>query len=315
MTVSQSSASRRVIGSSAQIRPHWWLSSWPTVASPLPWAANSGQYRLTGLVVVEPAPLHAHGDGGGDDRLAGAEDDLERVAVVRRRAFGVEPSAPQVDDGAPTVVDGDGGAELAVRRRSWRAKADATPSQPAADLTGERHRRPRGLPISRRPSVAAERRLLRRHIGRTILNRTSSTWLVRISVRLRGESRRGAVMGCPEGSAACPVTGAMRASVPASRPAVVAAWSSKAVGPPRESGRLRGGDDRRDPVGVGHLLDARAARAQRHHDGPGGVERHRLRRRRHALHDGRDVRRRRVRRGHHRCGGVPRDGRGRPRCR
>ena len=47
VTVSQSSASSSVIPSTV-INPHWWLSSWATVATPLPSAANSGQYELTG---------------------------------------------------------------------------------------------------------------------------------------------------------------------------------------------------------------------------------------------------------------------------
>ena len=45
--VFQSSASASVVGWSTVISPHWWLSSWATVASPLPLAANSGQYVAT----------------------------------------------------------------------------------------------------------------------------------------------------------------------------------------------------------------------------------------------------------------------------
>ena len=95
-------------------------------------------------------------------------------------------------------------------------------------------------------------------------------------------------------------------------PALGAGVSAVAAAPRprqcRQRGRHRGGD----PVGIGDLLDARAARAPSHDDGARGAQRHRLRRRRHPLHDGHHVRRRRVRRGHHGRGGVPRDGRERP---
>lgn len=69
------------------------------------------------VLVPEQATLDAHGDGDGDDALAGAEDQLQGIVGVTGTAAAVEVATPEVDDLAPSVVDGD------RRRRRRRTKA------------------------------------------------------------------------------------------------------------------------------------------------------------------------------------------------